>query len=513
MKPILLFDCCSIVSLLCKNKAEILCAGRHQMYTEVLDCLFSRLSLLNAELIFFLDGFIMETKFTEWAKRQNRKYFSSIQVLEEIYMRIPLENIAQHSSAYTNTVLNVIEASCIKHGQLFYAVKSECDQEIARFACSNQRVLAVFSNDTDFMIFSGNWRYFSIKEIDLEKLTTMEFDRKALQHQLRLNNFQMALFATLAGNDIIQENKPLISFHNSLGAHSNKKLPAIASFIRKILSRSNDYQSLLYSLGQKIYGNTAMNTLNCLHSSIMSYSVQDSDTSWSSIYLHQHQLFTYNVLNQSPLNLSLVYFDLRQTDMPSYFDMSVSLLQRQAGIVLMHSTTPDANLTVYTKLKHTENYTKIVLPTVKPPFQIPLLEELYSDEPSFNDDRYKLLKWTLKWEKEHLERFDLQDIPDNYMIDELTIMFMVEKKIISSKEADIFLWTIKNVENGTVPKGIKPPIVLDPRAFRLAFLYVKLFANVARSIEVCGLKKRYWVNPEINLHNMHILVALFCRSH
>lgn len=476
--------------------------------------MFTRLST-NTELVFFLDGFIMETKFAQWAKRQNQKYSTSIDVLDMLYMQTPLE-VIMRKPAYTNTTLNVIEAACIKHGQLNYAVNSECDQEIAQFAHQNQRVLAVFSHDTDFMIFSGDWRYFSTKEINLDTLTTKEFDRKALRNHLKLDSFQMALFSTLAGNDIVHDKRLQESIHKNLGVSRTDKLPGIARYIRKTLSRIEDYPSLLRYLGKEVYGNTRQKTTNLLHASIMSYSVlpRNDPENPSNVYLDQHHLFTYNVLNQSPFNFSLVFFDLRQSDMPLYFDMGVSMFQRQAGIVLMHSSTPDANLIVNTKLSHSENYTKIILPSVKPPFEVPSLEELYSDDPSFDDDRYKLLKWSLRWEKEHLKSFNLQDIPDSYMIADLTIVFMLEKQIISSKEADIFLWTIKNVENGTVPEGIKPPTILDPRAFRLAFLFVKLFANVARSIEVCGLKKRYWVSAETVLCIVRfVIIILIHRNH
>lgn len=176
----------------------------------------------------------------------------------------------------------------------------------------------------------------------------------------------------------------------------------------------------------------------------------------------------------------------------SYFEICAEMFQRQAGIILVNSSTPNARLTINTKLSYCRKYEKITLPPIHPPFEIPLLEELYSDDPKFDDLRLNLLKWTISWEK--LKDFDLRANPGNYMIDILTITFMAQKGIVSPVEADLLLWTVKNVENRTVPSGIKPPRALNERAFRIAFLYVKLFANVARSIEACGLKKLYWVS-------------------
>lgn len=64
-------------------------------------------------------------------------------------------------------------------------------------------------------------------------------------------------------------------------------------------------------------------------------------------------------------------------------------------------------------------------------------------------------------------------------------------EVITSKEADLILFSIKRTEQREAIS--RPPIRLDPRAFHIAFLYTRMFANVQRSIEVCGLRKKYWV--------------------
>lgn len=83
----------------------------------------------------------------------------------------------------------------------------ECDAEIARYACNNDSVIGVIAEDSDFLIFPGNWRYFSTKELTFEnnkELKTREYSRTALREFLRLTGAkQMAIFATIAGNDIV----------------------------------------------------------------------------------------------------------------------------------------------------------------------------------------------------------------------------------------------------------------------------------------------------------------------
>lgn len=478
----------SLVGLICQDFEVMLCGGRLQQTMETLETLFRRLS--EAELIFFMDGFVRDAKRDTWMKRQHKKYLDSLKIMDLVYGRVPLSNI-RHQNFYINTAINVIEEACKKFGKLHYTVEFECDQEIARFAFTNKRVLGIFSTDTDFMIFRGNWRYFSTKDLQLDTLRTKEFDRKALRDHLRLKAAELPIFAMLAGNDFLPE-EDLRAFHNRISPQRKSKFVQIAKFVRRACAEKESFEMLLKFISKEVFGNTKEKQILRLKASIGFYDVLSDLESSQDEFLRNHHLFTYNVLNSSPFNFSLSFFDYRCSDIPSYYDLCVPMLQRQAGIVFMMTQTPDAHVKVYIKTSHFEKTRKFELAPIFPQFGVLIcLEELYGDDPSHEYLRLALLKWSIDWEK--LKEFYIEDFPDNYMIDILTLTFMKQRGVISREEANIFLWVIKNVENNTVPKGLKPPTVLNHRPFRLAFLYVKLFSNVARSIEVCGLKKKYWV--------------------
>jgi hypothetical protein len=460
-----------------------------------LDDLFSHLSAEGAELIFFIDGFIQSKKFQTWTFRQNRKYNKHIDIMDQIYHESSLKNIVDRhgSSFYTNTFLSVIEASCLEYGQLNYAVINECDQEIAEFASKNPRVLAVMSNDTDFLIFPGPWRYFSTKDLNSANLT-LEFDRKGLQNLLKLNSFEMAILATISGNDFVSYDPTLRRFHEKFAFRTMTKFPALANYIKQQKFVKKNLIEIACCLEYEIY-RTSQQTVNRIIASIRSYAIPKHEETVDrdlTVYLMQHHLFTFNVLNNSPINFSLVFYDLRQLDWPTYYDLSVPIFQRQAGIILQaaHSEIADRELTIYSKQTHLRKYSKFTESPIYPPFEVPSIEELYSNCTELDGIRFNLLKW-LQFGK--IIEIDFEDVPDDFMINILTICFMLRHKIINHKEADIFLWTIKNVENRMIPENIKPPTILDPRAFRLVFLFVRLYGNVARSIEVCGLKRRYGV--------------------
>lgn len=100
-----------------------------------------------------------------------------------------------------------------QYGEFIETFTRECDSEIARYAYENMDVLAVLANDSDFLIFAGHWRYFSLKDINVNTLDTIEFSRTALRSFLDLNDQQLIILATLNGNDIIKYDKVKESFH------------------------------------------------------------------------------------------------------------------------------------------------------------------------------------------------------------------------------------------------------------------------------------------------------------
>lgn len=192
-------------------------------------------------------------------------------------------------------------------------------------------------------------------------------------------------------------------------------------------------------------------------------------------------------MTNAPFMFSLIYYDLRQ-NMP-YYDIAVPMFQRQAGIILQpkQSTAAAVDLSVYCKRYHDDVHRQLIIAPIYPPFEVPPLEELFSSSSEWDHVRFKLLKWTIHWN--NLKSFDLENIPALYFADILSILFMKYNNTITKKEADIILWTIKIANQAKVPEQIAAPTTVDPRAFRLAFLYPKVYSNILRSIEVCGLKK------------------------
>ena len=70
---------------------------------------------------------------------------------------------------------------------------------------------------------------------------------------------------------------------------------------------------------------------------------------------------------------------------------------------------------------------------------------------------------------------------------------MVTHGFVKVEEADLILFTIKQVELGQIPEDLQPPTVVNERAFRISFLFGKIALFLQRSMEVTGFKNSLMV--------------------
>lgn len=191
-------------SISSRNQLSTLCGGRHQEIKENVESLFKQLKPVS-NLVFFEDGSVEKLKEKTWLKRSNDKYDRCINVLNCIYKNMPLNDIIHelsHKLVNINTHLETIEYLARMYGELIIAITTECDSEIAQYANKNKNVFAILADDSDFLIYAGNWRYFSLDQLDFETLNSKEYNRVALREYLDLSEKGLVVLSTISGNDL-----------------------------------------------------------------------------------------------------------------------------------------------------------------------------------------------------------------------------------------------------------------------------------------------------------------------
>lgn len=320
---------------------DTLLGGRHQIIKEVYERFFQKLKDNGATLAFFSDGPIQEEKFNAWILRQNQRYLNTCQLFDEINCNSSIEDVCNDQFfqiPQIATFVDQLHDITRKVGTLKIADHHECDAELAQYATVNN-ALAVLTNDTDFLIFEGNWRLWCTDVLSIKSFTTMELSRSALIRHLGLTYEQMPLFATLAGNDFVAFDR-IKAFLGSLG-RNNYPFLNLAQFIgkmKKMPSNLNDDD--LADLSALIFRNRDLANIALIKKSINSYdlNVEMSQPNDSDELLRRcagmHTI--YDCLANLTTTLSMPYFDLREPDFMPYFDLLAPIYRRQYGILLQH---------------------------------------------------------------------------------------------------------------------------------------------------------------------------------
>lgn len=99
------------------------------------------------------------------------------------------------------------------------------------------------------------------------------------------------------------------------------------------------------------------------------------------------------------------------------------------------------------------------------------------------DDKWKILLWLSGLP---VTVADLKTIPDEFLMDVIICLHLVEAQAISLLEAECLMRSIVSAHKGT-SRSIMFPIVINARAFNSGFLYMKTFCVLHSCIAAVGL--------------------------
>lgn len=197
--PVIIFDTMGFVHLFGTDSDEVILGGRHNVYLRTVTDFFTTLVENGAKLVFFCDGQVRSEKMNEWCNRRNEEYQRSIYTLHAIDNGIHQMSDKRCGRGCKN-IVNCLLKTVEQFGEIITTSSTDCDAAIANYAVANN-ALAVIANDSDFLIYDGNWQFWDGNCFNLNRLTTKCFKRNILRRHLNLTSDEMKLFATMSGND------------------------------------------------------------------------------------------------------------------------------------------------------------------------------------------------------------------------------------------------------------------------------------------------------------------------
>nr|XP_029717483.1 constitutive coactivator of PPAR-gamma-like protein 1 [Aedes albopictus] len=498
--PIIVIDLIALfVPLSQHDKKGLLFGGRFNLAYAVMDEFLAKLKSLGARLEFFYDGPAQDAKNATWCERQDYRYTKMVELVAAVDRGADMDTLLNQYAMPLNFRYPL---RCIakKYGEYRVAIAQECDQELATYA-TNVNALAIISDDSDFLIYKGTWKYWSSRQLELSTLFTMEYNRDALVRHLGLRYEQMPLFATLCGNDIMPYDV-VKAFHYRLGQNRDK-FPNIARFIRIVEEDSLSFASdavISILLKEITNQHTVDNDLvQRFKLSLDNYSVNirprninPSKDPVLNVLIEHDSPFTYLIWQKKQLDVSIGVVDMRGREFEHDFGrLQISLIVRMAGIILFHSKpVRPTHCPVIIKLDHQSSHREHRLLILYPKdLEVPTLPALMSKDPVIHEDlqtiKFQLLSWIAS---DSLKPDELRKIPQQLRMTVFTLYYLVEQRAIELFEADLFLQVAYDVTYETYDfRSLQYPRTISSRPFRVVFLYQKIYSFAAKAVRLVGL--------------------------
>ncbi|XP_054714905.1 constitutive coactivator of peroxisome proliferator-activated receptor gamma-like [Uloborus diversus] len=273
--PVLVIDGSALIYPLYSTTLEWIYGGQWTQFVHKLKCFIERFRAIGVKIVFFFDGTVCGTKRKEWVKRRISKY----RQISSIFNAIKRHNFVPDKKQFQlPTSMGTITRFALKEmGAEVYQTDREADEVIANYAASNRNVFGILSQDSDFIIFNTK-PYLSVTHLNIDTLETVLYDRNHLAfHYLKINVYQLPLFACLIGNDIVPAER-LYHFHQKLSRRQGIRttIRDVSNPLVSLIQRerwSGDYgnKAELDNISWRVFGDSQWSWL--IHNGLKSYAI------------------------------------------------------------------------------------------------------------------------------------------------------------------------------------------------------------------------------------------------
>uniref|UniRef100_A0A336MD79 CSON013631 protein n=1 Tax=Culicoides sonorensis TaxID=179676 RepID=A0A336MD79_CULSO len=177
------------------NKYQNVCGIRSDVFLQKTRKFFKRFVSAGARLAFFGDGPIVYKTQETWFNKKQNKYNQRLKLFDRMNENglIAVQNI-KYMTPPNSLIKSLLREVAKDFGPLIISTEYECDTVLAAYATKNN-AYAVLTDDTDFLLYPGNWKVWFIKDLDKINFNILQYDPAILRNTLGLAELQMPLFA------------------------------------------------------------------------------------------------------------------------------------------------------------------------------------------------------------------------------------------------------------------------------------------------------------------------------
>lgn len=352
-----------------------LMGGRYSLNLLYFNNFFQSLNNARAELVFFVAEKTLSDEAAIFIPDREKEYIKYIQILDEI------DASAGDIGAYVAQRQSDIKAPMAMELNLQKLVRNfgkmqtnhfRHNQEIAQYAKQHDdSILAIITNDTDFMIFDGNFQYWRANDITMKDLTVFGYCREKLRKLLELNTQQLELLSALSGS-IYLPCDVLTDFYFQIGIHSTtygKHIAPLAYYISNKM-QTESVTSNIEKIACDVFGkNYTSPDINAITNGLVQYNLNfEKPVTKALEFCKERNAFVYKLLTDEVyLIKDISYIDYRKYKSKNYAELVVPLVRKLHGILYANERPRPKTRTICMKYAHDEPYKVVDEPINYPP--------------------------------------------------------------------------------------------------------------------------------------------------
>lgn len=323
------------------------------------------LKAIGANLVFFSDLNAIPDKIDQWLQRRDESFKTKIQLYDFIRSGRTFNSIVSIVDQYQNLSSASVGLALIaqKYGEFHYTIHNDCDLELARFAKENN-AFAVVTNDSDFLIFDGIFKFWKATEFGFNKcqrnqIIATEYDRNGIADAFDIEPNQRALFATLMGNGII-DSDTLYAFQKTLG-HPRYRFQNVAKYVIRIQGTKPRLSQEFKVIARNVFRDDSEKWVELLKKGVAAYNlnypkIQLNDEMGNRL-IGTPYYWDYLSFTRGGQGFTLSFYDMRGMIGTSSLPLvQLDWVKRKTGVVRQHKNEKSYTFVTLIKTAFNENY-------------------------------------------------------------------------------------------------------------------------------------------------------------
>lgn len=341
-----------------------LLGGRYSLNVLYFRHFFKAMEKAKAELVFFVAGKTLSDDLPLFIPDREEEYISYIQIMDEI------DASGGDTGAYVAKKLADIKAPPAMEANLHKIAREygemrtnyfRHNQEIAQYVQQyDDSVLAIITNDTDFMVFDGKYKFWRANDIDMNGMTVFDYCRQKLREHIQLDTQQLQLLSALSGSMYLPCDF-LTEFYVAIGISSwieGKHIGKLANYIRE-RTKYGCTMSVLEQLASDAFGEKyTTQDVNAIENGLIQYNLNFQIRTPKALeFCKDRNMFIYKLLTDDVyLIKDISYIDFRNFKSKNYAELIVPLLRKVQGILDANERPRPKTRAVCIKHAHDEPY-------------------------------------------------------------------------------------------------------------------------------------------------------------